>query len=242
MVGELKSWQGSGVGSLLALQYSVSLNIVIFPKIHLSSQKNHPGWLSKPVSFRNQSSLTPRPPPPPFFNSPAGPDANWHACLLPWGRGTSELWGKAEPEPRPLLPAQNSFPPCAAPPNTGGRERGGPENRLSLAWPFPGASAHPKLSLTCVCSVVSDSATFWTVARQLPLSMRLSKQEYWSGLPFPPPGDLPDPEIEPMSPALPASLADSTNEPLGKPLSSPCSFSKCRLFLARDSLDTPSRC
>ena len=47
--------------------------------------------------------------------------------------------------------------------------------------------------------------TAWTVARQAPLSMGFSKQEYWSGLPFPPPGNLPDPGIEPtslMSPAL----------------------------------------
>ena len=49
----------------------------------------------------------------------------------------------------------------------------------------------------CACSVVSDSfATPWTVAHQVPLSMGFSKQEYWSGLPFPPPGDLPDPGME----------------------------------------------
>ena len=39
----------------------------------------------------------------------------------------------------------------------------------------------------------------WTVAHQAPLSMGFSRQEYWSGLPFPAPGDLPDPGIEPMS-------------------------------------------
>ena len=47
--------------------------------------------------------------------------------------------------------------------------------------------------------------TPWTVARQAPLSMGFPRQEYWSGLLFPPPGDLPDPGIEPsslMSPAL----------------------------------------
>ena len=43
------------------------------------------------------------------------------------------------------------------------------------------------------CSVVSDSATPWTVARQAPLSMAFSRQEYWSGLPCPPPGDLLNP-------------------------------------------------
>ena len=51
---------------------------------------------------------------------------------------------------------------------------------------------------------MSDSVTPWTVARQAPLSMEFSKQEYWSGLPFPLPGDLPDPGIEPMSLLAPA--------------------------------------
>ena len=45
-------------------------------------------------------------------------------------------------------------------------------------------------------------ATSWTAARQAPPSMGFPKQEYWSGLPFPPPGDLPDPGIKPVSPAL----------------------------------------
>ena len=49
---------------------------------------------------------------------------------------------------------------------------------------------------------LSNSANPWTVACQTPLSMGLSWQEYWNGLPFPPPGDLPDPGIEPASPAL----------------------------------------
>ena len=48
--------------------------------------------------------------------------------------------------------------------------------------------------------------TLWTMAFQAPLSMGFSRQEYWSGLPFPSPGDLPDPGNEPRSPAL---LADS---------------------------------
>ena len=49
----------------------------------------------------------------------------------------------------------------------------------------------------------------WTVAYHGPLSMRFSRQEYWCGLPFPPPGDLLDPGIEPTSPASPAVQADS---------------------------------
>ena len=61
--------------------------------------------------------------------------------------------------------------------------------------------------------VISDSVTPWTVAYQAPLSMEFSRQEYWSGLPFPP-GDLPD-LGEPRSPALQAGTLPS--EPPGKP-------------------------
>ena len=58
-------------------------------------------------------------------------------------------------------------------------------------------------------------ATPWTVAYQAPPSMGFSRQEYWSGLPFPPPGDLPDPGIKPGSPAFQADTL--TSEPQGKP-------------------------
>ena len=66
-------------------------------------------------------------------------------------------------------------------------------------------------SLTCVRLF----ATPWTVAYQAPLSMGFSRQEHWSGLPFPSPGDLPDPGIEPGSPALQADALLS--ETPGKP-------------------------
>ena len=59
-------------------------------------------------------------------------------------------------------------------------------------------------------------ATPWTVAYQAPLSMKFSRQEYWSGLPFPSPGDLPNPGIKPGSPALQADTLPS--KPPGKPL------------------------
>ena len=50
---------------------------------------------------------------------------------------------------------------------------------------------------------MSDSfATPWTLTRQAPLPMGIPRQEYWRGLPFPSPGDLPNPEIEPASPVL----------------------------------------
>ena len=55
-----------------------------------------------------------------------------------------------------------------------------------------------------VTSVVSDSAIQWTVTHQAPLSMEFSRQEHWSGLPFPTPGDLSDPEIEPASLMFPS--------------------------------------
>ena len=58
-------------------------------------------------------------------------------------------------------------------------------------------------------AVISDSATLWTIAYQAPLLMEFSRQEYWSGLPFPSPGDLPDPGIEPRSPALQAEALQS---------------------------------
>ena len=66
----------------------------------------------------------------------------------------------------------------------------------------------------CICAKSLQSCRTlvspWTVACQVPLSMGFSKQEYWSGLPGPPPGDLPDPGIKPASPA---SQVDSL--PLG---------------------------
>ena len=67
-------------------------------------------------------------------------------------------------------------------------------------------SCHCTTLCVCVC-VISHSqlfATPWTVAHQVPLSTGLPLQKYWSGLPFPSPGDIPDPEIEPKSLASPA--------------------------------------
>ena len=63
-------------------------------------------------------------------------------------------------------------------------------------------------------SPVGLFGTPWTVAHQAPPSTEFSRQEYWSGLPFPSPGDLPDPGIEPRSPALQADSLPS--EPPGK--------------------------
>ena len=72
----------------------------------------------------------------------------------------------------------------------------------------------------CLCvsrSVISNSATPWTVACQPPLSMKFSRQENCSGLPFPSPGDIPNPGTEPGSPTLQADFLLS--EPPRKPQS-----------------------
>ena len=68
-------------------------------------------------------------------------------------------------------------------------------------------------------SVVSHSFVIpWTVAHQAPLSIEFSRQEYWNGLPFHTPGDLPDPGIEPGSPVSPAlACGFFTAKPPGKP-------------------------
>ena len=68
------------------------------------------------------------------------------------------------------------------------------------------------VSIMCVTDHVSVSCfsrvrlfvTLWTAAYQVPLSIGFSRQQYWSGLPCPPPGDLPHPGMEPASPALQA--------------------------------------
>ena len=80
-----------------------------------------------------------------------------------------------------------------------------PGNTLALPYALCEADGH-----------VWFFATPWTVDSQAPLSMEFSRQEYWSGLPFPSPGDFPKPGIEPGSPALQAESLQS--EPPGKPL------------------------
>ena len=72
----------------------------------------------------------------------------------------------------------------------------------------------------CVCVlshiVVQVFVASWTIAHQFPLSIELFKKEYWSGLPSPSPGDLPDPEIKPTSPAVAGGFF--TTESPGKSL------------------------
>ena len=83
----------------------------------------------------------------------------------------------------------------------------------------------------CVLSCVQLFETPWTVARQAPLSMEFSRKEYWSGLPFPSPGHLSNPEIEPGFPALHADSLPS--EPPGKPI---INYNQHDVFLDPQSL------
>ena len=93
-------------------------------------------------------------------------------------------------------------------------------SELTISIPF--ASLHGRSFLLYMWSEVKSLshvrlfATPWTVAYHAPLSMGFSRQECWSGLPFPSPGYLPDPGNEPGSPALEADAL--TSEPSGKPL------------------------
>ena len=72
----------------------------------------------------------------------------------------------------------------------------------------------------CVCKSLGSCLTLWDpmhYSPPAPLVMEFSRQEYWSGFSFPPPGDLPDPGIEPTSPASPALTGRFfTSEPPGK--------------------------
>ena len=81
--------------------------------------------------------------------------------------------------------------------------------KIPLSWSISNANNVVLVAQSCLF------VTPWTVARQVPLSMGFSRQEHWSGLPFPSPGDLPDPGVEPRSPALQADSLPS--ELSGKP-------------------------
>ena len=78
----------------------------------------------------------------------------------------------------------------------------------------------PIQSILCAvlsCSVVSHSVALWTVALQAPLSMGFSREEYWSGLPCPFPGDLSNPGSEPRSPTLQLTLYHLSHKQKLKP-------------------------
>ena len=103
-----------------------------------------------------------------------------------------------------------------------------PQRTWSLGlWTSPKVTQNlPRIYMPPELMVLSESevnslshvrlfAALWTVAHQAPPSMGFSRHKYWSRLPFPSPGDFPDPGIEPRSPALQADTL--TSEPPGKP-------------------------
>ena len=100
-------------------------------------------------------------------------------------------------------------------------EKGMATHSSILAWRIPQTWGHKELDTTELTwkwkSIIGVRlfATPWTIAHQALPSMGFSRQEYWSGLPFPSPGDLPDPGIKPKSPALEADAL--TSESPGKP-------------------------
>ena len=104
---------------------------------------------------------------------------------------------------------------------------------------YPNSSVTYATCFTCVCaqflSCVRLFVTQWTVTCQAPLSMEFSRQECWSGLPFPTPGYLPNPGIEPTSPALSGRFF--TIEPPGKPYPFPLLI---KLNVARSNINNTS--
>ena len=143
----------------------------------------------------------------------------WNLVLWPgFERGPPALgiWGPSHWTTREvpllvlLLCKSSLVSPAEDPPCPHGRAQSHPQPQLSTQVkrvPF----VHCMLSH----SVVSDSATPWTVAHQAPLSMEFSRQEYWNGLPFPTPGNLPDSGIEPESATLAGGFFST--EPPGNP-------------------------
>ena len=93
-----------------------------------------------------------------------------------------------------------------------------------MAWPFP---TYLSIVISCcylitkLCLTPCDPMD-WTVVHQTPLTMGFLRQKYWRGLPFPPPEDLPNPEIEPESPALAGGFF--TTQPPGKPMANICIY------------------
>ena len=107
---------------------------------------------------------------------------------------------------------------CQSTHNRDSRDREGKVGQKYIwrnyGWKLPKPkeeNRYPGTGSTCVYPVSQSCPTLccgtqtpWTVARQAPLSMEFSRQEYWNGLPFPTPGDLPNPGIEHVCPALQA--------------------------------------
>ena len=120
----------------------------------------------------------------------------WFLTLIP-----SDLYGTLNPEPASGRAASVCF---SSPLLPAGPQPAPASEHSQRVCPISTRPHTTKESASGSLAVVSDSATPWTVAHQAPLSMELSRREYWSGLPFPYPGDLSDSGVEPRSPTLQA--------------------------------------
>ena len=100
---------------------------------------------------------------------------------------------------------------------------------LFVSWKSVARHTSVLLFNVCALSHVQLSGTPCSVASQAHLSMKFSRQAYWSGLKFPPPGDLPNPGIKPASPVSPALAGGFfTTAPPGNPI--PCDPTTCWIF------------
>ena len=215
--GPASAWEPGRPGYVLHPSASVC-----YP-LHASSQRAWPGTAKARSSLRH-SRLQKEPPRPIMVEAPTG-----HMALLGAPRAASSTSGsgpgRGHEMARELAWQPTSSRHCAHPPrwglghlSEGQTEYGGPGGRwfhadpavwlLALSYHSPSCERSTFTAELCCAKSLPQCLTFydlWTIARQAPLSMGFSRQEYCSGLPGPPPGDLPDPvtkHVSPMSPAL----------------------------------------
>ena len=187
---------GAGTGDILVTRLAFHPSAVC---------KVSPGGAAHPQRSRPHSSGAQKQP---GFLAGRGTRQRCSETRSRWGCGTAGTEVKPchqGPELEALEPVPQ------APPDQRPRPSKGPGTQGRGGW-------HHPVARVCVLSRVQCCATLQTVALQAPLTMGFSRQEYWSGLPFPPPGDLPEPGIELRSsapPALPGGFF--TTEPPGKP-------------------------
>ena len=132
-----------------------------------------------------------------------------HVWLFPLKVSFSDLESESESEVAQSCPTLSDPMDCSLP---GSSIHGIFQARVQ-EWVAIAFSVSKSCEVAQLCPTLCDP---WTLAHQAPPSMGFSRQGYWSGLPFPSPGDLPDPGIEPRSPTLQADAL--TSAPPGKPL------------------------
>ena len=102
------------------------------------------------------------------------------------------------------------------------------KSALYICFSIPSSQIGSSVVVVQLLSRVQLFSTSWTVAHQAPLSTEFPRQKHWSGLPFPSPGDRPDPGIKPTSPA--SSGGFFTSKPLRKPQVHQYHFSRFHMY------------